>query len=138
MPIYHRKNQPPGLTYSLVPHRQYNSRSVSKTSGWDRFYLRKKILNSTPTPLLEVLTISPVAIIELLVLGKLNFIAISCPVDKSFLVLIKTPLELTSSIGALNSQSLVLQAATIGWTSRIFFLTSFLSSATFICSFCKI
>lgn len=58
-------------------------------------YFLKIILNFTPAPSYEVLTISPFAMMVFLASGKLIFIAISCLTNKGSVVLIKTPLELT-------------------------------------------
>jgi hypothetical protein len=59
-------------------------------------YLSKKTLNSTAAPERVVLTTSPVTMIGFLALGNLNVIAISCPIDNGWLVLIKIPEPLMS------------------------------------------
>ena len=59
-------------------------------------YLSKKTLNSTAAPERVVLTTSPVTMIGFWDLGNLKVMAISCPMDNGFVVLIKIPEPLMS------------------------------------------
>lgn len=78
-------------------------------------YFWKNIRNLIPAPSIEVLTISPLAMIVLRTPGKSNLMAISCPTNKRWLVPMKTPPVLILLMGAWKSPSMVWQSAT---TSR--------------------